>query len=125
MLGSSLDLPLKTAQSGLALSLNPEIGFATELGGVDLSCLAAAVNVSLSYPIAAGANARLVPFVSPGAGIGRVSGTGDSKSGQRLIIGGGVAIVSLKTGLQLTASASKILIDGGATVLGLSIGVGR
>lgn len=125
MLGGSLDLPLKTAESGLAFTLNPELGFMTESGDYDLSCLAAAVNVSVSFPVAAGANATVVPFVSPGAGFGRVSGGGDSESGQRLLIGGGISIVNPKSGLQATASASKIFIENGATVFGIAIGIGR
>lgn len=76
-------------------------------------------------PSLLGTHGRVVPFVSPGAGIGRVSSGGDSESGQRLLIGGGISIVNLETGLQATASASKIFIEGGATVLGISIGIGR
>ena len=125
LVGSELHLPLVATEGGIAVTLNPEVGFMNESGNSDFSAFAAAVNVLLSYPVTAGSNTRVVPFVSPGVGFGRVSGGGSSETGQRIIVGGGAAFVNVESGLQLTASLSKIIIDDGATVFGIALGYGR
>jgi hypothetical protein len=125
MIGSELFLPVASAAGGLGVALNPEVGFMTQSGDSDFSALAAAINLPVSYAVPIGADSRLVPFVSPGLGLARVSGGGFSETGQRLMVGGGVAVTHGGTGLQLTAGASRILFDGAATVLGITLAYGR
>jgi hypothetical protein len=64
---------------------------------------------------------QIVPFVSPGFGWGRVSEGGDSESGTRFVLGGGVGIVSSNSGLGLTLGAQKVFIDGGKLVFGAGL----
>lgn len=124
MVGTELYAPV-AGDGAATLSLNPEVGFVTYAGDEsDFSAVAAALNVPLSYAAAVGTNVRVVPFVAPGLGLGRVSGGGDSQYGGRLLLGGGAAVKHVTTGLQLSVGASKIFIDGGAAVYGATVSFG-
>jgi hypothetical protein len=121
MFGTEFHLPLvfgdRDAQS--------PSGLHDAVGCSDFSALAAAIKAPLSYAVALGNGTRVVPFVSPGVGAGRVSGGGSSETGQRFVLGGGVALLDFQRRLQLTGGFSKIFIEGGATVLGIMLSYGR
>lgn len=125
MFGADLDLPFLGRDGAFTVILHPEVGFSTQSGGSDLTTFGAALDVPLLFPKLAGRNGRVVPFVSPGVGLGRISGGGSSDTGGRFLIGGGVSFLNVANGLQVTASVSRILIQDGATVLGVALGYGR
>jgi hypothetical protein len=69
---------------------------------------------------------RIVPFVTPAFGFGNEeidSGSG-SQSGQRVMIGGGVALTNPTSNVAATLGFQKIVIDGGKTQVGVSISLG-
>ncbi|MCG6988830.1 MAG: hypothetical protein LJF06_11710 [Gemmatimonadetes bacterium] len=90
--------------------------------GASGTAVSLAVSLPLSVAIPVGSQARLAPFVSPGAGLGHVSGGGESESGMRMMRGFGIAFVAGR--VQVTGAARKIFIDGGTTLYGLSVSVG-
>jgi hypothetical protein len=110
----------------LGVALNPALGFARPGNrGNEITTLAGALSVPISLSIPAGAVLRVVPFVSPGFGVGRVSGGGESSTGSRAMLAGGLAVGGLRAPVQLTASARKVLIADSPTVLGLGLSLGR
>lgn len=124
MIGGEFHLPLVVDHGGITVTLNPEVGFMTAADS-DFSAVAAAISTPVSYAVAPGNGIGVVPFVSPGAGFGRVSGRGSSETGQRFVLGGGVALLDFQKRLQLTSGASKIFIENGATVFGIMLSYGR
>ena len=100
------------------LGLSGRIGFAKPGDGTAWSASASA---PLSMAMGSPTGVQIVPFVSPGFGWGRVSEGGDSESGTRFVLGGGVGIVSSNSGLGLTLGAHKVFIDGGKLVFGAGL----
>jgi hypothetical protein len=86
MFGTEFHLPLVFGDDGIAVTLNPQAGFMRESGELDFSALAAAIKAPLSYAVVLGNSTRVVPFVSPGVGFGRVSGSDSSETGQRVLL---------------------------------------
>ncbi|MDQ2766478.1 MAG: hypothetical protein M3Y30_04910, partial [Gemmatimonadota bacterium] len=81
----------------------------------------ASTSAPLSLAIGRHSGIQLVPFVSPGFGWGHISGGGESASGSRFMLGGGLGIVGISSGVGLTLGAQKIFVDGGKTVFGAGI----
>ncbi len=125
MFGADLDLPFLGQDGAFTVILHPEVGLSTPSGGSDLTTFAAGLDVPLLFPTMAGRYGRLMPFVSPGFGLGRISVGGSSDTGARFLVGGGLSFVNVESGLQVTASVSRILYDEGATVFGIVMGYGR
>jgi len=127
MVGVEMDVPLTGLSEAdsdptFGIGLEPSLGYMKETSSyADLSALALGVSLPLTMTVPAGA-ARVVPFVSPGVGFGLLSGGNDSESGERVMLGGGVAMAAGK--LQVTAGARKIFIQDGPTLYGVSLSVG-
>lgn len=116
-----IERPLATAGSKdgtlFTLGMQGTVGFAKPSEG---TAWAGAVNVPVALSVTAG-RVDIVPFVSPGIGIGMVSEFGSSDTGYRFELGGGVGVANVAPGLEITASAEKVLISGGRTVFGLGL----
>lgn len=130
MAGFELHVPLVqgggTQAGGIGIALNPAVGYAkTTASDAELSFLSIAVSLPISVSVPLGASARIVPFVSPGAGMGRISGSGESQSGTRMLLGGGVVLADAVPRLQITGSFQKIFIDHGVTMFGLALTLGK
>jgi hypothetical protein len=112
--------------STIAVAINPAVGFMKPTGeDADGTALSLAVSVPLSASFSIGEHARFIPFLSPGGGLGRISGSGDSETGVRAMIGGGVAFADIVPGVQVTGSFRKIFIDGGVTMYGIALTLGK
>jgi hypothetical protein len=120
MAGLHLEEPLAASGSKtgtlFTLGMQGTIGFAKP---TDATAWAAGVTLPVALSVAAG-RAQIVPFVSPGVGVGLVS-VGGSHTGYRFDVGGGVGVTNVAPGLGLTVGAQKVLIDGGRTVFGLGV----
>ena len=125
MVGADLQVPLLNSENGLAVSLNPEVGYMTPANESGFTAFALAANLPIAYPITAGGTLRIVPFLSPGFGLGRVSGGGESETGARLMFGGGAALVHTPTGIRVTPTISRVFLEGEVSVLGIALGFGR
>lgn len=128
MLGADYITPLtrsgtgsETTRPAFTVSLNPSVGVARLAEG-EVTALAASVGLPLSVAIGE-AGARFAAFVSPGLGFGMLRGSGDSESGMRPMLGGGVG---LRLGqMTISGSAQKVFIDEGEIQFGFGIAVGR
>lgn len=112
-----------TSSAGrLEVGIKPALGYTRGNDG-DGIAIAAAFELPVSWAIPVGETLRLTPFVAPGVGGGRVSGGGDSSSGARMMIAGGLALQGARTPFALTFGARRIFVDFGEvnppTVLGL------
>jgi len=124
MFGADLDLPFLGQDGAFTVILHPAVGLSTQPGSSDLTTFGAGLDVPLLFPTVA-RSLRLVPFVSPGVGLGRISAGGSSDTGLRLFVGGGFSFVNMRNRLQVTASVRRIVYDEGATVFGIVLGYGR
>ena len=127
-MGVDLNVPLtKLTAAGsdavFGVAVEPSVGFMKETAsGTDWSAFALGVSLPLTMTVPAGA-VRVVPFFSPGVGFGQVSSGGDSRSGERAMLAGGIAVAA--GALQITAGVRKIFIEHGVTVYGVSLSLGR
>lgn len=100
------------------LGLSGRIGFANPS---DASVWSASATAPLSLAIGSSSGVQFVPFLSPGFGWGHVAESGDSESGTRLLLGGGLGAISTKSGVGFTVGAQKVFIDGGKMVFGAGL----
>ena len=119
--GAHAEAPLVSAgspNSGLfTAGLSGTLGLAKPTGGTALTLSA---DLPLAVSIAAG-RAHVVPFIAPGFGFGRVSGGGESESGTRFMLGGGVGLMDIAPGLGVSLGAKQVFLDGAKTVFGASV----
>lgn len=110
-----------TTPPAFTVSLNPSLGLAKPMEGEGT---ALAANVGLPVAVAMGeAGARVAAFISPGIGFGLLSGSGESESGMRPMLGGGLGV---RLGqMTLSGSVQKIFIEGGEIQYGLGIAMAR
>lgn len=129
MFGVDVNVPVFARNGGgennVQLSLNPAFGYGKPTdSGNSVSALAAALSVPMSASLAVGPSLRLMPFISPGFGFGRLSfdggNTSESETGSRAMVSGGVALAGATAPIQLTLSARRILNEGGPTVYGVA-----
>ncbi|GLC25137.1 hypothetical protein [Roseisolibacter agri] len=120
-----LDRPLG-GPVAMSVAINPALGFSRPGSSDDeFTALAGALSVPVSLSVRAGNALRVVPFVSPGFGFARLSGGGESSTGSRAMLSGGLALAGTSTPVQLTASARRIFVEGTPTIVGVGIAVGR
>lgn len=105
-------------ESTLTLGVSGHVGFAKPS---DASLWSLWANAPLSLAIGSQSGVQFVPFVSPGFGWGQVAGDGTSTSGSRFMLGGGLGVLSAKTGIGITIGAQRVLIDGGRTLFGAGL----
>ena len=121
LIGSELDAGMITIglrpSGGIARS-TPDTGYVIALAG--------AVDVPISVAMRLGHLAQIVPFVSPGAGYGRVAreGTAEPLAGWRYSVGGGVALVAFNNGLGMNIGFRRVFVDRGFTTWGLGLTIG-
>jgi hypothetical protein len=114
-LGSSL-LGTGVDAFRLTVGLNGEIGFGHSSGS-SLVSLSGGVPVAL---VAGGPTLKIAPFLTPALGWGRMS-AGGSLSATRLMLGGGVTVMSTTTGISANFGFQKVFIDGGNTMFGVNL----
>jgi hypothetical protein len=74
--------------------------------------------------VAGGPTLKIAPFLTPGFGWGRASGGGNSNSGSRLMLGGGLAIQSTTSSLGANFGFQKVFIQNGETMFGINVTFG-
>lgn len=103
------------------LGLNADIGYGH---GDGASATAASVGAPLSLAFNGSGSSKIVPFLTPAFGFGRVSGGGASESGTRFMLGGGLGLHQISNNLSVSAGFQKVFIDGGDMVWGLGVTLG-
>ena len=114
------------ARTLFTLGLRPAVGFARTMGsGPDVSAITATLDVPISVAVPVGTSARMVPFVSPGFGVGALRGNNDSDSGTRGSIAFGAALMDLAPGLGLNLSWRKVFLEQAPTTIGVALSFDR
>lgn len=114
------------ARSLFTLGLRPSVGFGRSMGGgPDASSISLALDVPFSVAVPVGTTARVVPFISPGFGVGAVRGGGDSESGTRGALAFGAGVVDLAPGLALNVSWRKVFLQQAPMTIGVGLTIDR
>lgn len=100
------------------LGMSAKVGFAKP---TDATVWSASASIPLSLAVGRKNGLQFVPFLSPGFGWGSVSGGGNSASGSRFMLGGGLGLVGESAGVGLTLGAQKVFVDGGKVVFGAGL----
>ena len=101
----------------LTVGLNGEMGFAHPSGN-SLVSLTTGVPIAL---VAMGSHLRLAPFLTPALGWSRADEGGFSENGTHFLLGGGVAIQGVSSGLGADFGFQKVFVDNGRTTLGVTV----
>jgi len=86
----------------------------------DATVVAGSIGVPLSLAQRAG-RTTVVAFATPAVGIGAITAGGDTESGARFLLGGGVGVLDIAPGVGLHVGFQKVFIDGGKTMLGAGL----
>lgn len=110
------------ARTLFTLGVRPSVGFGRSLGdGPDVSSISAAVDMPVSFSVPVGTTARMVPFISPGYGVGALRGRGESESGSRGSLAFGAALVDLAPGLGINLSWRRVFLEQAPTTIGVAL----
>jgi len=112
----------RMGQATFTVGLSGKIGFAKPTG---VTLWTASTNVPLSLAVGKQDGVQFVPFLSPGFGWGSVREGGNSESGTRFMLGGGLGIIGRSSGVGLTLGAQKIFVEGGKVVFGAGLSLSR
>jgi hypothetical protein len=115
MLGTGTEAPQ------LTIGLNGDVGFGKNTGTTEFSFTGGLPVALLSRT----SKALIAPFLTPAFGWGRASNNGASQNGTRFLLGGGVTLQSLRSPIGANFGFQKVFIDGGETVFGVSLVVGK
>ncbi len=117
-------LGTETAPSRLSIGLRPAggIGFFTDV--TKLITLSGTVDLPVAASIPLGKAGQIIPFLSPGVGIGRVADRGESRKGARASLAAGVAFVAAN-GLGAHLGWRRILVEDVPATLGVGITFSR
>lgn len=114
------------ARTLFTLGLRPAVGFGRSIGsGPDVSAISATLDAPVSVAVPVGRSARMVPFISPGVGVGALRGNRDSDSGTRGSIAFGAALVDLAPGLALNLSWRHVFLEQAPTTIGVALSFDR
>jgi hypothetical protein len=100
----------------LTIGLNGELGFGKPEGGTIWSATA---GLPVALVAGAGSGLRLAPFLTPAFGFGYVTGQGESESGTRMLLGGGVGIMGANR-FGVSVGFQKVFIEDGQTTIGIN-----
>ena len=127
--GVDVQFPLGKSPLGsgfVEIGLNPALGIGRPTSGnFNELAMSAAVSLPVAFSMRVGQAAVLVPFISPGFGVGRYRFSGEALSGTRAMLGGGASLAGADWPIQMTASVRKIFIEHSATVFGLGLSLSR
>ncbi|MGH7664842.1 MAG: hypothetical protein ACRENI_11175 [Gemmatimonadaceae bacterium] len=123
---SSMDVG---TSSRVNLGVDAQLGLARSDDGAGESVTAMSVALSLPVALVTGSagGIRIAPFVSPGFGYGRISGTdpvsgdGVSESGTRFLLGGGASLMNASGSFAFNAGVQKVFIDQGDIQFGVGM----
>lgn len=113
-LGTGSDAP------DLNVGLNGELGFGKPTGA---TLLTATVGVPIAM-VSGSPTLRIAPFLTPAIGLAHASASGESHSGARVMLGGGVNFANVRNGIAVNLGFQKIFIDSGDAMIGLSVAFG-
>jgi len=124
MIGANVEGRLTSAPIGngadaakLTIGLNGEAGLGRQ-SGITVVGLTAGLPIAL---VAGTPTLRIAPFLTPALGFGHATIDGNSDSGERFLLGGGVTFESLTSGIGANIGFQKVFITRGKTMFGLTL----
>ncbi|HEX4681372.1 MAG TPA: hypothetical protein VH277_01615 [Gemmatimonadaceae bacterium] len=130
MLGAGGDMRIAALGTAPAtriiVSVNGELGYGKPRDVDHLYSGSVGLPISLIFNGDPSQGMRIVPFVTPAFGFGQeqVNSATSSESGQRFIIGGGVALTNATSSIGASLGFQHVVIDNGKTQVGVSITLG-
>lgn len=125
--GVDVQFPLNKTPLGngfVEVGLNPALGIGRPTSGeFNELAMSAAISLPVAISVRVSQQAVLVPFISPGFGIGRYRFADETLSGTRGMLGGGATLAGADWPVRVTASVRKIFIEHSSTVFGLGLSV--
>ena len=124
MIGANVEGRLTSATVGsgadaakLTIGLNGEAGIGRQ-SNITVVGLTAGLPIAL---LAGTPTMRIAPFLTPAIGLGHAKIVGDSQTGERFLLGGGVTFESLTSGIGANVGFQKVFINRGKTMFGVSV----
>ena len=105
----------------LDLAVQPSVSFGS-FNASGTSSVAAAVSFPASLRVPLGGFV-IRPFLAPGFGYGRLSGSGDSAAGTRMLLGYGLALANARGSVQVHVGSMQVQLDGAPSVTGFGLAV--
>ena len=121
---AGLDYTGLLTQNVLSVAVRPALGFSKPSDG-DGSALSLGVSLPVGVELSGATGPIFVPYIVPGVGYGRVSGNGESESGTRPTLGGGLSIAGRQANFAVHLGFQKVFIEDGDMTLGLGMSIGR
>ena len=122
---SILSRPVGASTSNsISLALHPAIGYG-KFDDVELSSMSAALDLPVQVSMGTSNGMQFAAHIAPGFGYGRLSGEGESESGTRAVLGGGVGLLNIGGGLGVNLGFRKIFLDEAPTQWGLGMSWSR
>lgn len=106
----------------LQAALAPSLGLAIPLESLGSTWIVSAgVGVPVSVSVPVGATARLVPFLTPGLGVGILAGGGGGEVGARPFVGGGAELTGIGGGVGVSAGFQKLFVRNAEVQVGAAL----
>jgi hypothetical protein len=102
------------------MGLRPAVGLGVAGGDGAFRAWSASIDVPVSIAVPVGAEARLVPFITPGLALGRLSGPDDAQSGSRAALGAGVGFRHSRA-VSVHLAWRKVFIENGPSSVGVGL----
>lgn len=120
------ELTADNGHSLFTLGLRPALGLGhTTGGGGSATEIAATMDMPIAVSVPVGKTAKMVPYVSPGFGLGAIRSGSDSENGTRGAIAFGVGLVDLAPGLGVNLGWRKIFLQDAPMTIGLGLSFER
>jgi len=115
-------LTADNAHSLFTVGLRPALGLGHTLGGGgSATTIAATLDAPIAVSVPVGRTAKMVPYVSPGFGVGAIRAEGDSEHGTRGAVAFGVGLVDVTPGLGVNLGWRKIFLQDAPMTLGIGL----
>lgn len=119
-------LAADNAHSLFTVGLRPAVGLGHTLGGGGSATeLSATMDLPIAVSVPVGKTAKMVPYVSPGFGLGAVRSGNETESGTRGAVAFGVGLVDLSPGLGINLGWRKIFLQDAPMTLGIGLSFER
>ena len=119
------ELTADNGHSLFTLGLRPAVGLGHGLGDGGGLSIAATMDMPIAVSVPVGKTAKMVPYVSPGFGVGAIRADGESENGTRGALAFGVGLVDLAPGLGVNLGWRKIFLEDAPMTIGLGLSFER
>ncbi len=117
-----------SAGSSLNIGVSGDFGYARlKPSGINAYSLGVGAPVALSMSGGAASGMRIVPYLTPALGIGKLStecGGGDSCDGTRVVLGGGIGFWNPVSSISASVGANHVFFPNQQPVFGVNVVVG-